>query len=109
MEFSEYQIRAKETAIYPNVGSNYVFPTLGLVGEAGELANKVKKIQRDHGDVITDDITEFIVNEMGDLMWYMAQLSTEFGISLEDVAAKNLNKLAARKEAGNITGSGDDR
>ncbi len=109
MTFEEYQKKARETAIYPNVGSNYIYPTLGLVSEAGEIAGKIKKVARDDGGMITDDRRENLIAELGDVLWYVAQLSTELGLSLEDIASENLEKLFSRKERGVLTGSGDTR
>lgn len=109
MTFDEYQKKSRETAVYPNAGSNYIYPTLGLVGEAGEIANKVKKIDRDDGGVITDAKRENLVKEMGDVLWYMAQLSTELGLSLDQIAATNIERLFSRKERGTLHGDGDDR
>ena len=109
MDFSEYQEKARKTAIYPDVGNNFVFPTLGLTGEAGEIANKIKKIPRDDGDELTDEKKAEVSYELGDLLWYVAQLSTELGIDLEDVVKKNLEKISARKSQGTLHGSGDKR
>ncbi len=109
MTFEDYQAKARTTAIYPNIGSNHLYPTLGLVSEAGEVAGKIKKIMRDDGGVLSDEKRENLVGELGDVLWYAAQLATELGISLEDVAAKNLEKLLSRKERGTLQGSGDNR
>lgn len=107
--FGEYQSRSRETAVYPNAGSNYVYPTLGLSGEAGEVAEKVKKVLRDKGGRIEDDTRAAVEKELGDVLWYVAQLATELGLDLGAVAEKNLAKLASRKERGVLTGSGDNR
>lgn len=109
MNFEEYQALAKRTAIYPDIGRNFVYPTLGLAGEAGELANKVKKIIRDDGGIARPERVEEIEKELGDVLWYIAQLSTEFGLKLDDVASMNIEKLSSRLEQGKITGSGDNR
>ena len=109
MTFDEYQALAKGTAIYPNVGSNFVYPVLGLAGEAGEVADKVKKIIRDDGGVLRPEKVEEIKKELGDVLWYVAQLSSELGFSFDDVALTNIQKLAARTEKGRIHGSGDAR
>ncbi|MEK7134370.1 MAG: nucleoside triphosphate pyrophosphohydrolase family protein [Patescibacteria group bacterium] len=109
MQFSEYEKQAVETAKYPNVGRNFVYPTLGLVGEAGEVAEKIKKILRDESGVVSDEKKEEIKKEMGDVLWYLATLSREFGFTLEDIAKKNIEKLASRRERGVLHGSGDNR
>lgn len=109
MDFKEYQEKAGETALYPNEGSNFIYPTLGLVGEAGELANKVKKVIRDDGGIITEEKRESLKKELGDILWYVAQLSTELKLSLEEVAEYNIKKLKSRKERGVLNGEGDNR
>ena len=92
MELSEYQKKSLETVNYPHVGGNFVYPALGLAGESGEMLNQVKKILRDDNNIITSDRRERIGNEMGDLLWYMAQLATELGLDLDTVAEENLVK-----------------
>lgn len=109
MDFHEYQKKSRETAIYPNAGANFIYPTLGLVGEAGEVAEKIKKIIRDHGGVLKDEHKEEIKKELGDVLWYVAQISTELDLSLHDVAFANLEKLLSRKDRGTLGGSGDNR
>ena len=109
LNFKEYQTEAQKTVTYPNVGDNYVFPTLGLTGEAGEIANKVKKIERDHAGIVTDEVRESIAAELGDLLWYLAALSTELGLDLEAIAKENLEKLASRQQHGTLRGVGDGR
>lgn len=109
MDFNDYQKLSRETAIYPNVGKNFVYPTLGLSGESGEIAEKVKKILRDNEGIISDETSELLKKELGDVLWYVAQLAAEFGFELDDVAEENLKKLYSRKERGVIKGSGDTR
>ena len=109
MDFKTYQKIARETALYPNLGSNYIYPTLGLVGEAGEVAEKVKKIIRDKKGIFDEESKKAIKKELGDVLWYLANLCTEFDFKLEDVALQNLEKLKLRAAKGNISGSGDDR
>tara|TARA_B100000965_G_scaffold303244_2_gene261938 strand:- start:27 stop:356 length:330 start_codon:yes stop_codon:yes gene_type:complete len=109
MEFNSYQIKARETALYPNLGSNNIYPTLGLVGEAGEVAEKVKKVLRDNKGVFDLESKEAIKKELGDVLWYLSNLCTEFGFSLDDVALLNLKKLKSRASSGKISGSGDNR
>ena len=106
MKINDYQIQANETAIYPE-GLNY--PILGLAGEAGEICNKYKKILRDKGgDVDVNDLDD-LAKELGDVLWYVAQIATELGTDLETVARRNLMKLEDRQNRGVLGGSGDDR
>jgi len=109
MEFSEYEKQMIETAKYPNIGRNFVYPTLGLVGEAGEVAEKIKKVLRDEEGTLSDEKKEEIKKELGDVLWYLAALSRELGFTLQDVAEKNIEKLMSRKERGALHGSGDNR
>lgn len=109
MTFDEYQARCRVTAKYPDVGRNFIYPTLGLSGEAGEVAEKIKKVLRDKGGVIDDEVRENIKKELGDVLWYVAQLATELGLSLDDIADTNLKKLLSRLERGVISGNGDNR
>lgn len=109
MEFEEYQKKSRETAIYPNKGKNFVYPVLGLLGEAGEVAEKIKKLIRDKEGKIDDEFREKIKKELGDVLWYIAQLCTELNISLDDVAKSNLEKLFSRMKRGKLHGSGDER
>ncbi|MEB3159578.1 MAG: nucleoside triphosphate pyrophosphohydrolase family protein [Synechococcus sp.] len=109
MDLNTYQLGARATARYPDVGSNPIYPTLGLSGEAGEVADKVKKVLRDREGVFDSEVCESLKLELGDVLWYVAQLSSELGFSLEEVATANLEKLASRAERGRISGSGDDR
>ena len=109
MTFEEYQKLSRKTALYPNKDSNFVYPVLGLTGEAGEVSEKVKKIIRDHGGVPHDGHKEEIKKELGDVLWYVAQISTELGISMQDVATANIDKLYSRLERGKIGGDGDNR
>ena len=109
MDFDTYQLNARKTAIYPNIGSNNIYPTLGLVGEAGEIAEKVKKVIRDKNGIFDIDSKEGIKKEIGDVLWYLSNLCDEFNFALSDVAKENLEKLRLRSSTGNISGSGDDR
>lgn len=90
-------------------GTNLYYPALGLAGEAGELANKIKKIMRDQAGRITDANREQIEGEIGDVFWYCAALASEMGIDLDKVAQKNIDKLMSRMERGALAGSGDNR
>lgn len=108
MTLEEYQINAQKTALYPEA-YRLLYPTLGLVGEAGELANKVKKVLRDHEGHLTPEVREALVLELGDVLWYVAQVATDLGVSLEEVAQRNLAKLQSRMVRGQLGGSGDKR
>ncbi|HEX6390904.1 MAG TPA: nucleoside triphosphate pyrophosphohydrolase family protein [Solirubrobacteraceae bacterium] len=109
MLLSEYQTRSRATAVYPNAGNNLVYPTLGLAGEAGEVAEKVKKLIRDDGGVLTEERRGAIAKELGDVLWYVAQVATEAELNLDEIATANLQKLLSRAERGVLQGSGDDR
>ena len=109
MEFSEYQQLSRRTATYPRAGEDMTYPALGLCGEAGEVAEKVKKTLRDDGGVLSDDRRDALSRELGDVLWYLSQLATEAGLELEELASENLAKLFSRQERGVLRGSGDDR
>ena len=109
MDRNEYQLQARSTAKYPGVGSNPIYPTLGLSGEAGEVADKVKKVLRDKGGVFDEATRESIKLELGDVLWYISQLSSELGYQLDEVARANLEKLKSRAFRGKISGDGDIR
>lgn len=109
LTFHDYQERSRATAIYPDAGRNFVYPTLGLAGESGEVAEKIKKVLRDRQGRIDDETRAAVEKELGDVLWYVAQLATELGLDLGGVAEKNLAKLASRKERGMLGGSGDGR
>ena len=109
MDFKTYQKKSRKTAQYPDLGSNYIYPTLGLVGEAGEVAEKVKKVIRDKNGKFDEDAKSAIKKELGDVLWYISNLCTEFNFNLEDVALQNIEKLKLRSAKGMISGSGDDR
>lgn len=106
--FTEYQISAVKTAIYGNQNSIF-YPALGLAGEAGEVCNKVKKIFRDNDGHLTEEKRQELAAELGDVLWYCAALANDLGLSLDSIARMNIAKLNARKEAGTIGGSGDNR
>ena len=103
-----YQQVAKQTAIYPREQA-IIYPTLGLTGEAGEVANKVKKIIRDGTIENHESLIQEISSEIGDCLWYISVLADDIGVKLSDIANGNLEKLANRKKKGTIHGSGDDR
>ncbi len=109
MNLNEYQTLALRTARPKNATNEVFHLLLGLTGEAGEIAEKTKKIVRDHdSDFSKLDLAD-LKKELGDVLWHVAVLSDYFGISLEDVGDTNIKKLASRLERGVISGSGDDR
>lgn len=111
MELNEFQEHALETAVYPgrwNTGG-LLYATLGLAGEAGEVADKVKKIVRDFDGILDDEYAAAIAKELGDVLWYAAAVADELGYKLDEVAGANVEKLASRAERGVLTGAGDDR
>ena len=108
MTFDKYQEEALSTAIYPRE-SGIVYPVLGLTGEAGEVADKVKKTIRDHEGVFSDETRRDIAREAGDVLWYLAALANELGISLDDIAKENIAKIKSRQSRGKIHGEGDNR
>lgn len=111
MKMNDYQKSSGVTAIYPDQGEigGLAYAVLGLGGEAGEIANKVKKIIRDRGGVITSEDKNDLLKEAGDVLWYLARLVDELGGSLDEVADSNLRKLLDRQRRGVLTGSGDTR
>jgi len=109
MNFEEYQKKSRETALYPNVGDNYIYPVLGLGGETGEISEKAKKIIRDKGGKINKDTREELAKELGDVLWYLSQLASELKLSLNDIAEGNIKKLQSRIKRGKIGGDGDNR
>ena len=109
MNFNEYQVKARSTAIYPNIGENIIYPTLGLCGESGEVAEKVKKIIRDDGGKVSKEKKELLKKELGDCCWYIANLATELGLTLDEIVELNIIKLRDRQNRNVIKGSGDER
>ncbi len=103
MDFKEYQKKAVEFAIYPEA-YKVIYPTLGLCGEAGEVAEKVKKQVRD-GNFNRHEVAK----ELGDVLWYLTNLANDIGYSLSEVAVMNVDKLQSRKDRNVISGSGDNR
>jgi NTP pyrophosphatase (non-canonical NTP hydrolase) len=107
-DFNSYQRSAAGTAVYPEQ-HKILYPALGLAGEAGEVANKVKKLVRDGPENRPDTWREDIASEIGDVLWYCAALATDLNLTLGMIAGQNEKKLSARKKAGTIGGSGDTR
>lgn len=119
-EFNAYQAKAHTFAFYPKcyvkvpesenpACVSWVYPVLGLEGEAGEVADKFKKIIRDKGGMLTNEDEKEILKEMGDVLWYLAETAGALGVSLSKVAEININKLTSRKERDELSGSGDNR
>jgi NTP pyrophosphatase (non-canonical NTP hydrolase) len=102
MTFDEYQEFARSTAIYPTT-CKVTYPTLGLCGEAGEVAEKVKKYMRDGKSL------DGVGLELGDVLWYISALADDLGVTLEEVAQANVDKLKSRMERNKIKGDGDNR
>jgi NTP pyrophosphatase (non-canonical NTP hydrolase) len=108
MELSEYQRLSRRTAEYPREAW-LTYPALGLVGEAGEVAEHAKKVIRDDGGEVTDERRAAMTKELGDVLWYVAQLASELDLQLEQIAQVNLEKLLSRQQRGVLSGSGDER
>lgn len=116
MTVNEYQEAALTTAVYPEQ-FRVIYPALGMNGEAGEVADKVKKVIRDTA-FLTDadgaivfhyDKRIELAKEIGDVLWYCATLANDIGLKLDDVAQMNIDKLKSRQERGKLSGSGDNR
>lgn len=107
--FDEYQKFCKSTAMYPKIGKNFVYPLIGLQGEVGEVSEKIKKLFCDDKGKLTNEKKAEIVKELGDVMWYIAQLSTEFNVKFSEVIKGNIEKLSSRQKRGRLHGSGDNR
>lgn len=108
-DLDTYQKASRNTWSLIHTDHPIVYPTLGLANEAGEVAGKIKKIFRDKGGVIGDDERDALKGELGDVLWYLAQICTELDLSLDEVAAANLEKLTSRQERGTLYGDGDTR
>jgi len=106
--FDDYQAAAIRTAVYPD-SIRILYPALGLAGEAGEVANKVKKIYRDDGGRVTDDRRVQVAKELGGVLWYVAAVCTDLNLNMGDVARENAAILASRQQRGTLHGDGDDR
>ncbi len=113
MSFAFYEEKAEDTAVYPEAGSGSLraltYLALGLAGEGGEVANKIKKIDRDDDGIITTTAVAAIMKELGDGLWYVASMCRELGVTMEEVATLNVLNLAGRKNRGTLHGNGDDR
>jgi len=109
MDFNDYQNKSRKTAKYPAIGHPVIYPALGLVNEAGEVAGKIKKVFRDKEGQISDETRQALKAELGDVLWYIAQVATELDLSLDEIAEYNIAKLYDRLERGKIQGDGDNR
>lgn len=113
MEFNDYQKECRKTdvgtsaqdCIYPG----WLYYVLGIAGESGEFAEKVKKLFRDNNGVIDDEFKAKVIKECGDILWYMARFLDQFDITLNEVAEENITKLLGRMERNKIHGDGDNR
>ena len=99
MKLSEYQKKSQKTARYPYVGSNFIYPALGLAGESGEILNQVKKIVTDGESLVAQNCREKIAEELGELLWHVAQLATELDLDLSDIAKNNIKKTREQLDA----------
>jgi NTP pyrophosphatase (non-canonical NTP hydrolase) len=108
VDLSEYQRLSRSTAKYPRHEA-LTYPALGLAGEAGEFADHAKKVIRDDGGEVTPQRRKAMAKELGDVLWYVAQLASELDLELEQIAQENLDKLRSRMERGVLSGSGDER
>ncbi len=125
MNFKEYQKEAMKTAVFPYMvilrpsdsneygdayaGAEYTYPVLGLVGETGEIAEKIKHLIRDCNGKISNEFLKDIEKEIGDVQWYLAVFCEMLHLDLEEVAIKNIEKLRSRQERGKLLGKGDNR
>jgi NTP pyrophosphatase (non-canonical NTP hydrolase) len=107
--FSTYQRESRKTWSVIATDHPIVYPTLGLANEAGEVAGKIKKLFRDKGGQISAEDREALKQELGDVLWYLTQICTELGLTLEEVAEANITKLFSRQARGVIRGDGDIR
>jgi NTP pyrophosphatase (non-canonical NTP hydrolase) len=108
MDFDDYQIAARSTAIYAPQ-HRITYPALGLAGETGEVVEHVKKMLRDGAGVMDDERREKLKKEIGDVLWYVANLAADLDLSLNEIAETNIAKLKSRQERGVLHGAGNDR
>lgn len=119
LNFNQYQKEAMKTAVYPQmfvrnpsgglIECNWVYPLIGLFGEAGEIAEKLKKVLRDGYGIITVEDTDALEKELGDVGWYWSEIARKLGLSLQHIVIKNIKKLTSRAQRNKIHGSGDSR
>lgn len=108
-KYKDYQKESRKTWMLVETNHPVTYPTLGLANEVGEVVGKIKKILRDKSGKISAEDKVALKGELGDVLWYFTQVCTELGLSLEEVAAYNLDKLFSRKERGKLHGDGDNR
>jgi NTP pyrophosphatase (non-canonical NTP hydrolase) len=108
VDLSEYQRLSRRTAEYPR-DAWLAYPALGLAGEAGEVAEHAKKAIRDDDGQVSEERRAAMAKELGDVLWYVAQLASELKLDLGEIAQANLDKLLSRQQRGVLSGSGDDR
>ncbi len=114
MNFDEYQKKAITTDLSAGKGNEvlsiaFMDKVLGLLGESGEIAEKIKKILRDRDANLNEDDRKELAKELGDVLWYVAVLAHYLGASFDDIASQNIAKLASRNKRGALSGSGDNR
>lgn len=114
INFEGYQRQTTKTSLYRSGGIKLSIPalgylTMGLMGESGEVAEKIKKIFRDGGGKVDVKTRELLGLELGDVLWYISEICTELGLKMGDVAKANIDKLASRRKRGVVHGSGDKR
>lgn len=113
MNFDEYQRKAAKYDFFEKTDDlkavGFTEKVLGLTGEAGETADKVKKILRDKDGVVSSEDSELLVKELGDVLWYLAAISRYLGVPLSEVAKGNLDKLESRYRRNKLHGEGDKR
>ena len=108
-DFNTYQTESRKTWGIIPMNHSIVYPTMGLANEAGEVVGKIKKIFRDQNGRITEENRQSLKNELGDVLWYLTQIYTELGLTLEEVAETNITKLSSRQTRGKLGGDGDNR
>lgn len=110
LSFNNYQKQSGKTAIYKELPIDFILYLMtGLTGEVGEIAEKIKKMYRDKQGMMDEGLKELLKKEIGDVLWYLTQLGSEMGISLESAAKSNLDKILSRKKRKRIRGDGDVR
>ena len=108
MEMNEFQRQSLQTAIYPQELKT-IYPLIGITGETGEVAEKVKKVIRDRNGLFSKSDRLEIAKELGDVLWYLSVLANDLGYSLDEVATLNIEKIRSRNERGKLHGNGDNR
>ena len=115
MNFNDYQDFALNTATYPQIGENLVYPAMGCAGEGGEFCDKAKKYWRNTGSMsalgmqLSPKQKQGLIEELGDQLWYIAASARELGITLEEIVATNISKITDRRARGVVKGEGDNR